>query len=182
MLPPYIDRSKHYYSQHQLGHTARSTVLRLVHGSSNSYTAAQEYFEAQKPLFEEAARNFELHPAFCDLAVPGIGWAPSFYDMVSLLYCQSSSLSVYPRLFLSWCSWFLLYHCAALLCFGRLLLRPQGWFSHVGRKLDFHGGSCAATDCCAVGGAPNEEAWEELGLTQMVLAATVTDLQRWCCH
>jgi len=82
VLPPYIDRSKHYYSQHQLGHTARSTVLRLVHGSSNSYTAAQEYFEAQKPLFEEAARNFELHPAFCDLA--GIPWAPSFYDMVAL--------------------------------------------------------------------------------------------------
>ena len=137
VLPPYIDRSKHYYSQHQLGHTARSTVLRLVHGSSNSYTAAQEYFEAQKPLFEEAARNFELHPAFCDLA--GIPWAPSFYDMVSLLCCRSSSLSVYPRLFLSCCSWFLLYHCAALL-FWALAVEYSRLVLTCGQKTGFPSG------------------------------------------
>lgn len=84
ILPPWIDQRKHYYSQHHLGHTARSSILKLVHGSQNSYTAAHKYYEAQRPLFEAAAKEFELHPAFqFERDVPSEGWA-TFYDMVTL--------------------------------------------------------------------------------------------------
>lgn len=88
ILPPWIDQRKHYYSQHHLGHFARKTVLQLVHGSENSYQAAHRYYLEQRPLFERAAREFELHPAFKfgAVEVPAEEWG-TFYDMVSTPRC-----------------------------------------------------------------------------------------------
>eukprot|EP00656_Telonema_subtile_P033589 TRINITY_DN3732_c0_g1_i6.p1 TRINITY_DN3732_c0_g1~~TRINITY_DN3732_c0_g1_i6.p1 ORF type:complete len:383 (+),score=70.03 TRINITY_DN3732_c0_g1_i6:1952-3100(+) len=60
-------------------HKMRAAWLNVMHGSNHSYAKAQQYYERQLPLFQEAARNFELHPAFVGLELP---WSITFYDMV----------------------------------------------------------------------------------------------------
>eukprot|EP00658_Telonema_sp_P-2_P005644 TRINITY_DN12124_c0_g2_i1.p1 TRINITY_DN12124_c0_g2~~TRINITY_DN12124_c0_g2_i1.p1 ORF type:complete len:474 (-),score=75.57 TRINITY_DN12124_c0_g2_i1:179-1600(-) len=80
VLPPYIDRPKHYWSQHAIMHTLRATILTFTHGSDHSYKFAQKYFEEQKPFFIQSAKEFQLHPAFAGVSVE---ISPSFYDMVA---------------------------------------------------------------------------------------------------
>mmetsp|Transcript_3339 Transcript_3339/g.12090 ORF Transcript_3339/g.12090 Transcript_3339/m.12090 type:complete len:504 (+) Transcript_3339:160-1671(+) len=64
----------------------------LVPGTRRTYEKAKAYYMEQKPLFEEAAKNFSLHWYFSHTIVPDgyVGW----YDMISCRTIAMASLLV----------------------------------------------------------------------------------------